>query len=145
MLVVGDTGKAILFRINDKNDYWTAIKKFIAHDIMIYDSTYVCSVKSSTEYDLFMTATINGNVKLWTLDGDHLCDINQQKWPKDILSISKNFFDSSSLSPSSPKKRFDNFAISEDDDDDYSSASEISSSRLGPPQSPTKRVNFADL
>lgn len=90
MLVVGDTGKALLFKINNKTDNWTIIKKFETHSIMIYDNIYVWSVKASTESDIFMTATINGNVKLWTNDGDYISDINQPEWPKDMfLHISK--------------------------------------------------------
>ena len=89
MLVVGDTGKAILFKVNEKNQYWTALKRWEMHSIMIYDSTYVCSVKSSHVYDFFITATINGNVKLWSIDGDYIADVNQPNWPGNVLSLSR--------------------------------------------------------
>ena len=86
MLVVGDTGKAFLYAINTKNETWTIIKKFDTHNIMIYDNTYIWSVKASSESDIFMTATINGNIKLWTRDGDYISDINQLIWPKEVFS-----------------------------------------------------------
>ena len=86
MLVVGDTGKAILFRINNKNENWSVIKRFDAHNIMVYDSTYVWCVKASTENDYFLTATINGNIKMWSSDGEYISDINQPNWPKNGLN-----------------------------------------------------------
>jgi WD40 repeat protein len=89
MMVVGDTGKAILFKVNEKNENWSVIKRWSVHNIATYDSTYVWSVKSSHEYDMFMTATINGSVKLWSIDGDYIADINQSDWPEDILSMAK--------------------------------------------------------
>jgi hypothetical protein len=72
MLVVGDTGKAILFMVNDKHQKWTEIKKWEAHNIPTYDSNYVSAVKASLEFKLFITATINGNVKIWSTDGDYV-------------------------------------------------------------------------
>ena len=140
MLVVGDTGKAILYKINDKNDYWTKLKTFTAHDIMIYDSTYVCSVKASWEYDMFITATINGDFKLWSLNWDHLVDIRQEIWP---FSLSKQYFDQSSVSGVSPKKIIKNDSMSEIEEFDYSGVESGSDAKGA--QSPTKRVNFSGL
>jgi hypothetical protein len=66
------------------------------HDIMQFDSTYICGVKASTEFNIFLTSTITGNVKIWTCDGDYICDLNQPNWPDNVLDMAKNFFDSSS-------------------------------------------------
>lgn len=87
MLVVGDTGKASLFMVNEKSQKWTEMKKWNIHNIMIYDNNYVCMVKSSHENNLFITATIQGNVKIWSLDGDYLADLNQQDWPGDLTQV----------------------------------------------------------
>jgi len=89
MFVVGDTGMANLFLINEKQNKWTEIKKWSIHNIMTYENNYVCMVKASPQQKLFITATINGNVKIWSKDGDYLADLNQKDWPSDIQMMSK--------------------------------------------------------
>lgn len=85
MFVVGDNGHGIIFKINDKKEKWTKIHDWTVHNIQKFDSNYVCAVKASLVYDMFITATINGNVKLWSADGEFIADINQPSWPEDVM------------------------------------------------------------
>mmetsp|Transcript_20151 Transcript_20151/g.17850 ORF Transcript_20151/g.17850 Transcript_20151/m.17850 type:complete len:266 (+) Transcript_20151:283-1080(+) len=134
MLVVGDTGKATLFLVNEKHQKWTEIKKWNMHNIMIYDSNYICSVKCSPEYNLFVTSTINGNVKIWSREGDYLADLNQRDWPSDILLIASDYFDQSPIKKGSKNIVSFNIGndiiISESENGDSSSFGNISPMRI---------------
>ena len=89
MMVVGDTGKAILFKVNDKKEHWSVLKRWTVHNIALYDNTYVCTVKASPVYDMFITATINGNVKLWSIGGEYIAEINQPSWPSNVIELAQ--------------------------------------------------------
>ena len=123
MLVVGETGSAILFdiepTIKPRNELgmkftmgggvggglnkfksspmkgsiiggvplptcsWEVISEFRAHRMPEGTSELevVVSVLASKRYNLFFSGTSTGEVKIWTIEADFICYINQDMWP----------------------------------------------------------------
>lgn len=61
---------------------WRIKNEFKAHNIINPDERFVVTVKSSPAYDMFVTGTNHGEVKLWDLNGFSIATINQNLWPK---------------------------------------------------------------